>query len=71
MYVAVNTNDAFMGIDSESLYGGSKSFPPAFDAGENYERSQNVLYGEVLPLPFVQYTPAFCAIYLALVYHVP
>ncbi|CAM9515337.1 unnamed protein product, partial [Laminaria digitata] len=29
----INTNDAFMGIDSESLYGGSKSFPPAFDAG--------------------------------------
>ena len=63
MYVAVNTNDAFMGIDSERLYGGSKSFPPAFDAGEIYERAQNVLYGEVLPLPFVQYTPAFCAIY--------
>ena len=32
--LAVNTNDAFMGIDSESLYSGSKSFPPAFDAGE-------------------------------------
>lgn len=34
--VSVNTNDAFMGIDSERLSGGTKSFPPAFDAGENY-----------------------------------
>lgn len=32
----VNTNDAFVGIDSESLVtsGASKSFPPAYDAGE-------------------------------------
>lgn len=31
----VNTNDAFVGIDSETLvkYGVSKSYPPAFDAG--------------------------------------
>ena len=53
MFVAVNTNDAFMGIDSERLHGGSKSFPPAFDAGENYESAQNFLYGDVLVLPFV------------------
>ena len=32
--IAVNTNDAFVGVDSERLSGGSKSFPPAFDAGE-------------------------------------
>lgn len=29
----INTNDAFMGIDSESLNSGTKFFPPAFDAG--------------------------------------
>eukprot|EP00904_Undaria_pinnatifida_P007222 jgi/Undpi1/362/HiC_scaffold_1.g00358.m1 len=29
----INTNDAFVGVDSERLSGGSKSFPPAFDAG--------------------------------------
>ena len=33
---AVNTNDAFVGIDSDDLnmHGSSKAFPPAFDAGE-------------------------------------
>ena len=33
----VNTNDAFVGIDSYDLKlrGSSKDFPPAFDAGEN------------------------------------
>eukprot|EP00752_Nemacystus_decipiens_P012941 g11454.t1 len=31
----IHTNDAFVGIDSEDLnvYGSSKAFPPAFDAG--------------------------------------
>ncbi|CAM9774326.1 unnamed protein product [Ectocarpus fasciculatus] len=30
----INTNDAFVGIDSDTLKGGStKAFPPAFDAG--------------------------------------
>ncbi|CAN0559018.1 unnamed protein product, partial [Ectocarpus sp. 12 AP-2014] len=31
----INTNDAFVGIDSDDLnvYGSSKVFPPAFDAG--------------------------------------
>lgn len=33
---AVNTNDGFVGIDSDNLNmsGSSKVFPPAFDAGE-------------------------------------
>ena len=35
-FVSVNTNDAFVGIDSAALkhYGSSKIYPPAFDAGE-------------------------------------
>jgi len=31
--VAVNTNDAFVGIDSDMI-GTTKVFPPAFDAGK-------------------------------------
>ena len=33
--VAVNTNDAFVGIDSDMI-GTTKVFPPAFDAGKLY-----------------------------------
>ena len=57
--LAVNTNDAFMGIDSESLYSGSKSFPPAFDAGESQKVPRNVFSEEVSG-------HAFCARYEAL-----
>ncbi|CAM9326079.1 unnamed protein product [Ectocarpus sp. 8 AP-2014] len=41
----INTNDAFVGIDSDTLVlGSTKAFPPAFDAGTevNDERCSNI-----------------------------
>lgn len=50
--LSVNTNDAFLGIDSEDLVmkGSSKAFPPAFDAGEKVSMKDIMYYPPAVSL---------------------